>query len=53
MLLVKLIIDYAHGAGKKVNLEGIETAFDLQLVEQLQVDFVEGFYFKKQLKKLA
>jgi EAL domain-containing protein (putative c-di-GMP-specific phosphodiesterase class I) len=38
MLLVKSIIDYAHGAGTKVILEGIETTFDLHLAKQLQVD---------------
>jgi len=48
MLLVKSIIDYARGAGKKVILEGIETMQDLELAKQLQVDFVQGFYFKRQ-----
>lgn len=53
MLLVKSIIDYAHRAGKKVILEGIETALDLQLAKQLKVDFVQGFYFKNQFKNVA
>lgn len=53
MLLVKSIIDYAHRAGKKVILEGIETTLDLQLAKQLKVDFVQGFYFKKQFKNVA
>lgn len=53
MLLVKSIIDYAHSAGKKIILEGVETALDLQLAKQLQVDFVQGFYFKKQFKNVA
>lgn len=53
MLLVKSIIDYAHSTGKKVILEGIETAHDLQLAKQLEVDFVQGFYFKKQFKNVA
>lgn len=48
MLLVKSIVDYAHRAGKKVILEGVETALDLTLAKQLKVDFVQGFYFKKQ-----
>lgn len=51
MLLVKSIIDYARGAGKKVILEGIETVQDLDLAKQLKVDFVQGFYFKKQFKQ--
>lgn len=53
MLLVKSIIDYAHSTGKKIILEGIETAHDLQLAKQLKVDFVQGFYFKKQFKNVA
>jgi EAL domain-containing protein (putative c-di-GMP-specific phosphodiesterase class I) len=53
MLLVKSIIDYAHGTGKKVILEGVETTFDLQLAKQLQVDYVQGFYFKKQFKQVG
>jgi hypothetical protein len=53
MLLVKSIIDYAHGAGKKVILEGVETTVDLQLAKQLQVDYVQGFYFKKQFKQVG
>jgi EAL domain-containing protein (putative c-di-GMP-specific phosphodiesterase class I) len=53
MLSVKSIIDYAHGAGKKVILEGVETTVDLQLAKQLQVDYVQGFYFKKQFKQVG
>lgn len=53
MLLVKSIIDYAHRAGKKVILEGVETALDLTLAKQLKVDFVQGFYFKKQFKSVV
>ena len=33
MLLVKSIIDYVHGTGKKVILEGVETTLDLQLAK--------------------
>lgn len=53
MLLVKSIIDYAHSAGKKVILEGIETYEDLQLAMQLKCDFVQGFYYRNQFKNVT
>jgi EAL domain-containing protein (putative c-di-GMP-specific phosphodiesterase class I) len=53
MLLVKSIIHYAHGTGKKIILEGVETTLDLQLAKQLQVDYVQGFYFKKHFKQVG
>jgi EAL domain-containing protein (putative c-di-GMP-specific phosphodiesterase class I) len=31
----------------------IETTLDLQLAKQLQVDYVQGFYFKKQFKQMG
>jgi EAL domain-containing protein (putative c-di-GMP-specific phosphodiesterase class I) len=53
MLLVKSIINYAHSAGKKVILEGIETYEDLQLAQQLECDFVQGFYYRAQFKNVT
>jgi len=52
MLLVKSIIDYAHSTDKKIILEGVETAEDLQLAKRLQVDYVQGFYYRKQFKNV-
>ena len=46
LLLVKMMIDYAHQSGKQVILEGIETESDLQFARKLQVDFVQGFMYR-------
>ena len=46
MLLVKSIIDYAHSTNKKIILEGVETADDLRLAQQLKCDFVQGFHYR-------
>jgi EAL domain-containing protein (putative c-di-GMP-specific phosphodiesterase class I) len=52
MLLVKSMIDYAHNTNKKVILEGVETIEDLQFAKQLNVDFVQGFLYRKQFKNV-
>jgi EAL domain-containing protein (putative c-di-GMP-specific phosphodiesterase class I) len=46
MLLVESLISYAHSAGKKVILEGVETIEDLHFARQLNVNFVQGFYYR-------
>ena len=46
MLLVEALINYSHNANKKVILEGVETFDDLQFAKQLNVDFVQGFYYR-------
>lgn len=50
MIFVSKIIDFAHATGKKVILEGVETLEDLSFAKKLNVDFVQGFYFKGQFK---
>jgi EAL domain-containing protein (putative c-di-GMP-specific phosphodiesterase class I) len=45
MLLVESLIYYAHSAGKKLILEGVETVDDLHFATKLNVDFVQGFYY--------
>jgi len=47
MLLVEALIRYAHSAGKKVILEGIETESDIVFARQINADYVQGFLFKK------
>ena len=47
MLLVEAIISYAHSAGKKVILEGVETESDIIFARNINTDFVQGFLFKK------
>jgi EAL domain-containing protein (putative c-di-GMP-specific phosphodiesterase class I) len=53
MLLVKSIIDYAHSAKKKVILEGVETKDDISLANQLNCDFVQGFYYRDRFKNVC
>jgi EAL domain-containing protein (putative c-di-GMP-specific phosphodiesterase class I) len=47
------MINYARNTGKKVILEGVETAEDLRFAKQLNVDFVQGFFYQKQFKKIS
>lgn len=47
MLLVEALINYAHSAGKKIILEGVETEGDIIFARKINVDFVQGFLFKK------
>ena len=47
MLLVKALISYAHSAGKKIILEGIETESDIIFARKINADYVQGFLFKK------
>ena len=53
MLLVKSIIDYAHSTNKKIILEGVETADDLRLAQQLKCDFVQGFHYRHLFKNVS
>jgi len=48
LLLVKSLIDFAHNTGKKVILEGVETEEDLLFAKFINVDFVQGFYYREQ-----
>ena len=53
MLLVEALINYAHSAGKKVILEGVETLDDLHFAKQLNVDLVQGFYYRELFKNVG
>ena len=53
MLLVKSIIDYAHSTNKKIILEGVETADDFRLAQQLKCDFVQGFHYRHLFKNVS
>ena len=41
------------GEGKKVILEGVETSEDLMFAKQLNVDFIQGFYYRQQFKNVS
>jgi EAL domain-containing protein (putative c-di-GMP-specific phosphodiesterase class I) len=53
MLLVESLITYSHNTGKKVILEGVETADDLLFAKKLNVDLVQGFYYQKLFKNVS
>lgn len=43
--LLKHIIDMAHSIQLKVCIEGIEEQRELEIVEQLEPDYIQGYYF--------
>lgn len=45
--LVKAIIAMSHSLGLTVVAEGVETAEQLKLLEELSCNFVQGYYFSK------
>lgn len=47
MLLVEALINYAHSAGGEIILEGVETESDIIFAQKINVDYVQGFLFKK------
>jgi len=47
MALVGAMVNYAHHTGKKVILEGVENPADLAFAKRINVDFVQGFLYKK------
>ncbi len=46
MVFVSKIIEFAHVTGKRVILEGVETAEDLAFAERIGVDYVQGFFYR-------
>ena len=49
--IVKAIIDLAHALGKEIVIEGVETKEQLDLIQGLGADFVQGYYFLKPATK--
>ena len=45
--LLKTIIFGCHEAGKKICIEGIETDEEMKLIDEMDFDFLQGFYFYK------
>lgn len=45
--LIKHIIDLAHSADMKICLEGVETTDQLEVLSELNPDYIQGFFFGK------
>jgi diguanylate cyclase (GGDEF)-like protein len=43
--VVKLLTDLGHGLGLRVTAEGVETADQVAILEELDVPYAQGFYF--------
>ena len=48
-ILVKTIIDMAHGLGMKVTAEGVETLEQIEFLRQHHCEEMQGFYFSRPL----
>ncbi len=51
MMIVKTMIKLAHGLGKRILAEGVETAMQLQLLQNMSCDAVQGYYIAKPLSE--
>ncbi|QQO07419.1 EAL domain-containing protein [Breznakiella homolactica] len=47
--VIRVMVDFAHGAGFKVIAEGIENTNQMQILLENEVDFFQGFLFSKPL----
>ena len=52
-LIVKTIVDLAHGLGLEATAEGVETADQLHLVRELGCDFAQGYLISQPLEPFA
>ncbi|WP_460856369.1 putative bifunctional diguanylate cyclase/phosphodiesterase [Rheinheimera gaetbuli] len=51
MMIVKTMIKLAHGLGKRILAEGVETAIQLELLRNMSCDAVQGYYIAKPLSE--
>jgi diguanylate cyclase len=49
MMIVKTMIKLAHGLGKRILAEGVESQMQVQLLKNMSCDAVQGYYFAKPL----
>jgi len=49
MMIVKTMIKLAHGLGKRILAEGVETSIQLDLLKSMSCDAVQGYHFSKPL----
>ena len=45
--LVESMVGYAHENGIKVIAEGVEVVEELEILKQINVDYVQGFYIAR------
>ena len=51
MMIVKTMIKLAHGLGKRILAEGVETEVQLQLLQGMSCDAVQGYYIARPLSE--
>lgn len=51
MMIVKTMIKLAHGLGKRILAEGVETQVQLDLLRTMSCDAVQGYFFSKPLSE--
>jgi diguanylate cyclase (GGDEF)-like protein/PAS domain S-box-containing protein len=51
--IVRAIVSLAHNLGKDMIAEGVETASQLALLEEMDCTFAQGYYFSRPLAALA
>ncbi|MGL5915513.1 MAG: EAL domain-containing protein, partial [Culicoidibacterales bacterium] len=49
--LIHLIVDAAHALQLHVVAEGVETIEELQFLEHVNTDYIQGYYFSKPLSE--
>lgn len=49
IIIVKTMVKLAHGLGKRVLAEGVETATQLELLRNMDCDSIQGYYYAKPL----
>ncbi|MES9967275.1 MAG: EAL domain-containing protein, partial [Sedimenticola sp.] len=49
LTIVQVVVGLAKNMGIKVIAEGVETADQLELLKQMECDYVQGYYFAKPL----
>jgi diguanylate cyclase (GGDEF)-like protein len=52
MMIVKTMIQLAHGLGKRILAEGVETIEQLDLLRNLSCDAVQGYYIARPLPEV-
>ncbi|MGI5308437.1 putative bifunctional diguanylate cyclase/phosphodiesterase [Rheinheimera sp. WS51] len=51
MMIVKTMIKLAHGLGKRILAEGVETKNQLELLRSLDCDSIQGYFYAKPLSE--